>query len=359
MTHQQLGVYAGVDTHAATHHAAVVDVAGRPVADREFPATAAGFRGLAGWVGGFGVLVAVGVEGTGSYGAGLARYLAQVGLVVVEVDRPDRRARRARGKSDPLDAYAAALAVCSGRAAGVPKSRDGLVESLRMLRVARSSAVKARTQAFNQIQALLITGPVVLREQMAGRGRDALVAVLARLRPGMDLADPVAAAKHALRGLARRHQHLQEEIEELDQLIAPLVAQAAPVLLALFGVGPECAAQLVQTAGDNPQRMRSEAGFAHLCGVAPLPASSGKTRRHRLNRGGDRQANKALYTIVLTRLGHDPRTRAYAARRTAEGLSKKDIIRCLKRYVAREVYRALTTPPPATTAHQNTHTPTT
>lgn len=345
MTHDGLQITGGVDTHGLTHHAAVIDRIGRHLADREFPATIRGYRDLLDWMRTHGTLVAVGVEGTGAYGAELARVLTAAGVTVVDVDRPDRKTRRMKGKSDPIDAYAAATAVLSGRATGIPKSRDGVVEAVRALRIARRSAVKARTQAMNQIRGLLVSAPAMLREQVAGLERAALIRTLARLRPGGDLSRPLAATRAALRRLARRHQALDEEITELDAEISPLVKQAAPALLELFGVGPETAGQLLATAGDNPERMRSEGAFAHLAGVAPIPASSGRTHRHRLNRGGDRAANNALHTIVLTRMRFDERTRAYVARRTKEGLSKKDIMRCLKRFVAREVYRALTSTP--------------
>ena len=351
MTQQVIG---GVDTHGLTYHAAVIDaVFGRQLGDEQFPATAAGHRVLAAWLAGFGEVVAVGVEGTGAYGAELARHLAVVGLRVVEVDRPDRKMRRAKGKSDPIDAYAAAAAVASGRAVGVPKSRTGAVEAIRMLRVARSSAVKARTQAMNQIRMLLVTAPASLREQVEGSGAAALIGTLARLRPGADLRLPVNAAKFSLRRLARRHQSLGEEIAELSEQIALLVAAAAPQMLELVGVGPEVAGQLLVTAGDNPERMHSEGAFARLAGAAPLPASSGRTQRHRLNRGGDRQANNALHTIALVRMRHHEPTRAYVTRRTSEGLSKMEIIRCLKRFIAREVFHALTASPPAQTCHNN------
>ena len=360
MTELELEVIGGVDTHGATHHAALIDARlGRELADRQFPATAAGYRELAAWLRGHGPLLAVGVEGTGSYGAGLARHLAGSGITVVEVDRPDRKTRRARGKSDPIDAYAAATAVASGRASGAPKSRAGAVEGIRVLRVARSSAVKARTQAINQIRALLVTAPAVLREHVAGCTRPALVRSLARMRPGADLADPLNATKSALRHLARRHQDLDREIAELDAAILPLVRQANPVLLEVYGLGPETAGQLLATAGDNPERLTSEAAFAHLCGVAPKPASSGRTQRHRLNRGGDRQANAALYHVVIVRMRHHQPTRDYVERRTREGLSTLEIIRCLKRYIAREVYHALTAALPAQTPPTRTLTPAT
>lgn len=345
MTHDAPQVTGGVDTHGLTHHAAVIDTVGRHLADREFPATIGGYRDLLEWMRSHGALAVVGVEGTGAYGAELARVLAAAGVTVIDVDRPDRKTRRMRGKSDPIDAYAAATAVLAGRATGIPKSRDGLVEAIRVLRVARRSAVKARTQAMNQIRGLLVSAPAMLREQVAGLDRAALVRALARLRPGEDLSAPLAATRAALRRLARRHQALDEEIAELDAELGPLTRQAAPALLELFGVGAETAGQLLASAGDNPERMRSEAAFAHLAGVAPIPASSGRTHRHRLNRGGDRAANNALHTIVLVRMRHDQRTRAYVERRTKQGLSKKEIMRCLKRFVAREVYRALTSQP--------------
>lgn len=345
MTHDGPQITGGVDTHGLTHHAAVIDQIGRHLADREFPATIRGYRDLLDWMRGHGTVTAIGVEGTGAYGAELARVLTAAGVTVVDVDRPDRKTRRLKGKSDPIDAYAAATAVLSGRATGIPKSRDGVVEAVRVLRIARRSAVKARTQAMNQIRGLLVSAPAMLREQVAGLERAALIRTLARRRPGDDLSRPLAATRASLRRLARRHQALDAEIAELDIEIGPLVKQAAPALLELFGVGPETAGQLLASAGDNPERMRSEGAFAHLAGVAPIPASSGRTHRHRLNRGGNRAANNALHTIVLTRMRFDERTRAYVERRTKEGLNKKDIMRCLKRFVAREVYRALTSTP--------------
>lgn len=345
MTYDGPPLTGGIDTHGLTHHAAVIDAIGRHLADREFPATIRGCRDLLDWMRSHGKLVAVGVEGTGAYGAELARVLTAAGVEVIDVDRPDRKTRRMKGKSDPIDAYAAATAVLSGRATGTPKSRDGVVEAVRVLRIARRSAVKARTQAMNQIRGLLVSAPAMLREQVVGLQRGELIRTLARMRPGDGLSRPLAATRSALRRLARRHQAMDEEITGLDTELAPLVERAAPALLELFGVGPETAGQLLASAGDNPERMRSEAAFAHLAQVAPIPASSGRTHRHRLNRGGDRSANNALHTIVLVRMRFDERTRTYVERRTKEGLSKKDIMRCLKRFVAREVYRALTCAP--------------
>lgn len=260
---------------------------------------------------------------------------------MIEVDRPDRRTRRARGKSDPVDAEAAARAVLAGTANGTPKTRDGDVEAIRALRVARRSAVRTRIQVANQIHALVISAPESLREGLRYLSTRHLVATAAAFRPGSEL-DTSNATKHALRLLARRHQDVNNDIEYLDDLLNQLVPRACPGLLELFGVGIDTAGILLVTAGDNPHRLHSDPAFASLCGVAPLPANSGKTTgRHRLNRGGDRQANAALYRIVLCRLRYDPTTRAYVDRRTKEGLTKPEIIRCLKRYIAREVRHAL------------------
>jgi transposase len=318
---------------------------GRRLADREFPATAAGYAGLLDWLASFGRLAAVGVEGTGSYGKALARHLRAAGVTVHEVDRPDRKDRRMRGKSDPLDAYRAAEAVLAGRAATVPKTADGIVEAIRALHTTRASAIKARRAAICQLRGLLVTAAPALREQLTGLRAPALAAACLALDPGPDLADPAAATRCALATLARRHHSLTEEITGLDTQLKPLVTRAAPALLALHGAGPETVAQLLITAGDNPERLRSEAAFAALCGVSPIPASSGQTRRHRLNRGGDRQANRALHVIAIARLRTDPATRAYRDRRAAQQLSNRDITRCLKRYIAREVYHTLTRPP--------------
>ena len=352
-------VVGGVDTHADTHTAAVVDLAGRMLAHATFPTTATGYADLLEWMashttsGDAGAVVRVGIEGTGSYGAGLARHLRDLaGVEVVEVDRPDRRTRRLVGKSDPIDAEAAARAALSGRAAGIPKTRTGPVEAIRALRVARGSAVSARARAIVQMKSLIISAPELLREQLreistTHSGTAKLVRTCAALRPDparTRAGDPCAATKTALRALARRHQHLCEEITDLDDHLAAVITTTAPTLLAAFGVGPDIAGQLLTTAGDNPQRLHCEAAFAALCGASPVPASSGKTTgAHRLNRGGDRHANCALYRVVITRLRYDERTRAYATRRSAQGLSKKKIIRCLKRYVARELYHLILT----------------
>src|SRR5258708_877981 len=294
----------GVDPHADVHVAAALDPIGGLLGVREFPATPAGYARLLGWLGGFGTVCLVGIEGTGSYGAGLSRHVSAAGVRVVEVDRSDRQDRRRQGKSDPLDAVSAARAAQSGRAARAPPGR---------------------------------------RARFAGHTPAALVAELASLRPRPG--DVVGyASRIALRELGRRAAFLDGQLERLDELIVPLVTARAPGLLALYGVGPNTAALLLIAAGDHPGRLRSEAAWAHLCGAAPIPASSGKTVRHRLNPGGDRQANHALWRIVFTRLGSHPATRAYVERRTKEGKSKAEIIRCLKRYVAREVYPPLRPP---------------
>jgi transposase len=344
-------IVGGVDTHADTHHAAVLMMNGARIADKQFPATETGYVELLAWLRSFGRVHAVGVEGTNSYGAGLTRHLHTAGIHVVEVNRPDRQQRRLRGKSDPLDAYAAADLVLAGKATAAAKLGTGIVEAIRALHLTRASAVKARTAAINELRALLVTAPAGLRDQLRHHTTAALITACTRLRPSADLADPAQATKHALRRLARRYQQLTAEVTDLTQHLTGLVTQACPQLLALHGVGVETAAQLLITLGDNPHRARTEASFAALCGTAPIPASSGRTDRHRLSRGGDRQANRALHMITCTRLATSDRTRAYATRRTTQGLSKQDIIRCLKRYLTREIFKTLT----STNTPQNNH----
>jgi transposase len=334
-------VTGGVDTHLDVHVAAALDPLGGLLGSEPFATTPAGYKALLVWLEGFGEVGKVGVEGTGSYGAGLARFLRRRHIEVVEVDRPNRQARRRQGKSDPLDAVEAARAALSGRAQGKAKTRDGAVEAIRVLVVAKRSARQARVKALTQVRHLGNTAPDQLRCRMKGLSVPALVAEGAKFRPTRS-ADPVTAAtKASLSSLAHRVQALDREIAELDAMIDPLVAATAPDLLALFGVGPDTAAALLVTAGDNPERLHSEAAWAHLCGVSPLQASSGRVTRHRLDRGGDRQANSALWRIVMVRIAHDPDTTAYFERRVKEGRTKPEVIRILKRYVAREVYRHL------------------
>jgi transposase len=342
MTNNGVEVIGGVDTHGRTHHGAVIDSVGRLLGDREFAATAAGYRGLLAWVGSFGPVRAIGVEGTGTYGAGLARYLSAEAVRVIEVDRPDRKTRRRHGKSDPIDAIAAARAVLAGTATGTPKTRTGPVEALRARRVARRGALKARVAALNQLHGLIAAAPESLRGHLIDLSRTAMVTRCAGFRVNQEQLDtPVQATKAALRAVAHRIQLLDDEIALADRRITPAITAIAPATMALPGVGPQVASQLVITAGDNPERLRSDAALAHLCGAAPVPASSGRTDRHRLNRGGDRHANNALHTIVVTRMRHHPDTRRYVQRRTNDGLTTKDIIRCLKRYAVREIYDTL------------------
>jgi transposase len=301
--------------------------------------TAAGYAAALAFVAAHGHVIAIGVEGTSSYGTGFTRAARSHGHQAVEVNRPDRAERRRIGKSDPIDAYAAARAALSGRARGAPK--DDTVAGIRALHNAARSAVKARTAALNQISHLLITAPDTIRAkygQLKGTDR---TDILARLRPCGDAVH--AAVLAALKSLARRVKELTAEHEALTKALDSEVTVHNPGLRAVHGVGPDTAAQLLVTAGGNPQRMRTEASFAALCGAAPVPASSGRTNRHRLSRGGDRAANAALYRIAPVRMSSDTRTREYVARQTAAGRTKKEIIRLLKRAVAREMFRCLTT----------------
>ena len=335
-------VIGGVDTHKDTHTAAAIDQAGRVLGTAQFPPPRPA-TGLLAWLRGFGRLELAGVEGTGAYGAGLSRYLHDRGVAVVEIDRPDRKTRRSQGKSDPIDAEAAARAALAGRRTGTPKFRDGRVEALRPCESPAAARSTQRADVTRQIKTLIITAAEGVRTMLRDLKDKDLTDHLRRIPARPDQ--------------ARRPHHRDEDRPALPRPPPPrpgpgdrragrthqppVTQEINPALTALNGVGPDVAGQLLVTAGDNPDRLRSEAAFAMLCGVAPLPASSGRTHRHRLNRGGDRPANAALYRIVLCRLRWDPRTRTYMERRTKEGLSKKEIIRCLKRYIAREIYRAL------------------
>ncbi len=329
----------GVDTHLDVHVAAAVDANGGVLGVESFVTTPAGYGELCSWLETFGTPARVGVEGTGAYGAGLARHLRGRGLVVIEVDRPNRQERRRNGKSDELDAIEAARAALSGRASGIAKSADGDVEAIRALLVARRSGRNVRVKYLNQIRHLGFTAPDELREQFRAVPVDHLAATAAALRPRVDGDSVTYATKLAIATLGRRVLALDADGKRLDQALDTLVRRRAPRLLEVYGVGTHTAAILLVTAGDNPHRLRDEAAFAHLCGVAPLPASSGKSRqRFRLNPGGNRQANHALWRIVFTRMSGDERTRKYVARRLAEGRTTREIMRSLKRYVARELY---------------------
>jgi transposase len=336
-------VVGGVDTHRDVNVAAVVDMNGGLLGVESFPTTSDGHRCLSSWMSGFGMIERVGVEGTGAYGAGLARYLAVAGVIVIEVDRPDRQKRRRHGKSDQLDAVEAARGALSGRCQGRAKSGDGHAEALRALLVAKRSARSTRICTIVQLRHLMFTAPDELRARLGGLTATQLVNEAAKLRPrpGGDVA--LQGTKTAAVILARRVHALDAELAAIDEQIGPLVKAAAPELLNVYGVGVDTAAVLLVTAGDNAERISSEGAWAMLCGIAPIPATSGIIdNRFRLNNAGDRHANNAIWRIVITRLGqHEPRTVAYMNRRLAEGKSKRYIIRCLKRYVAREVFRAL------------------
>ncbi|CAM5567947.1 IS110 family transposase [Streptomyces viridifaciens] len=332
-------VFGGVDSHADTLHVAVISDNGGHLADAEFTTTAAGYAAALAFLGAHGHVLAIGVEGTSSYGAGFTRAARSHGHRVVEVNRPDRAERRRIGKSDPIDAYAAARAALSGRASSAPK--DGTVAGIRALHNAARSAVKARTAALNQIGHLLITAPETIRAKYGRLKAAERTDALARLRPAGDAVH--VAVLTALKSLARRAKELTAEHEALTRALDAEVSVHNPGLRAAYGVGPDTAAQLLITAGGNPERMRTEAAFAALCGAAPVPASSGRTNRHRLSRGGDRAANAALYRIALVRMSSDSRTREYVARQTDAGRTKKEIIRLLKRAIAREMFRCLTT----------------
>lgn len=335
------GVTGGVDTHLDAHVCAALDQLGGQLGVESFPATPAGYRALLEWLGSFGPVELVGVEGTGSYGAGLARFLRRAGVGVVEVDRPNRQDRHRHGKSDTIDAIAAAHAALSGRAQGAGKHGDGPIEAIRVLTVVKRSCREERIRTRNQIRQLAFCAPDELREATRHLSRSRLAAEVARWRPRPG-GDPVIyATRVAMATLGRRVVALEAEAARIDELLVPLVQATAPRLLELLGVGADTAAILLVAAGDNPERIRSEAAWAHLCGVAPIPASTGKTTRRRLNRGGNRQANHALYRIVICRIRYEQRTRDYLDRHLANGRPKPEIIRNLKRYVAREVYRHL------------------
>ncbi len=332
-------VVGGVDTHKDLHVAAVVDERDLVLGTRCFATTRQGYRQMLGWMRSFGELRRVGIESTGSYGAGLLRFAQQAGIEVLEVTTPDNQDRRRRGKNDDLDAQNAAHAAFAGKRTVTPRSRDGMVESLRILSACRKTAVAARRVALQMIQNTIVCAPDGLRDTLRAMTRMQLIRTLAAWRPDLSgYRDVEAAYRISLRSLARRYLELHDEIADLDAMIGAIVDELAPDLIARNSIGHTGAAQLLLTAGDNPERLRSEASFAALCGVSPIPASSGKTVRHRLNRGGDRHANSALHIIAIGRLRTDPKTKAYVAKRVAEGHSKLDAIRALKRYLAREVF---------------------
>jgi transposase len=336
-------VIGGIDTHKDVHVAAVLDELGRLLDTRAFATTSYGYRQLHRWLCDHGEVLAVGVEGTGSWGAGVSRFLRARGLNVIEVNRPNRQIRRRKGKSDTVDAEMAARAVLAGDATVTPKAGDGPVEALRQLRLARAGAMKARTAAANQLHSLTDTAPDELRARLRSLTTLQRARLCARLRPS-DVFTPAGAAKRALRSIAQRWLALNDETRALSREIKQILDTIATPMLERHGIGYETTGTLLCAAGDNPERLHTEAGYAALCGTAPVRVASGKTNRHRLNRAGDRQANSALWTIVMVRIrsNHAP-TITYIERRTADGLSKREAIRCLKRYVAREIYNDLRT----------------
>jgi len=336
-----IGVLGGIDTHADTIHVAAIDTLGRPLGDQEFPTTPNGYRHALEYLVGFGDLQGIGIEGTSSYGAGITTAARDGGHHVREVIRPQRTVRRMQGKSDPIDAYQAARAVLSGQAHTMAKTDD--VDAIRALLTARRSAVKARTAAMNQIRGMLITAPVEVREKYRSLSEQKLIDALAACRPATQTG-VVLAVLTGFKMLAQRHQFLTAQSRELHAQLRELTAAANLALLSAKGVGPVTAAQLLLTAGGNPERLTNEGSFAALCGTAPVPASSGKTTRYRLSRGGDRHANAALHTIATVRWSSDARTKTFVATQRAKGRSNPEILRILKRAIAREIYKLLSRP---------------
>lgn len=333
-------IVVGVDTHDDQHTAAAVNAIGQIVATIEIPTTRQGFEELVGWAREFGCFERAGVEGCGSYGAGLARFLSEAGVTVIEVDRPNRQRRRRRGKSDLVDAESAARAVLAGEATTTPKDTTGTVETVRILHLTRRSAVKAKTQAGNQMRDIILTAPEDLRSRLRSLTTTMRVKTCAKWRPG-PVTDPLSAARRCLRDLARRWIELDKEIKQLEADLTRLLNELVPNLLAQVGVGINVAAKLVIAAGENPERLSTEAAFSALCGASPVEASSGKHTRHRLSRGGNRQANNALHTVVMHRSRTCDETKTYIAKRRSEGKTDRAIRRCLKRALARRFHRII------------------
>lgn len=335
-------VIIGVDTHADQHTVAAINGLGRVLATIEIDTTPAGYRQLVDWAGTLGRFERAGVEGCGAYGAGLARHLVNAGIRVLEVDRPNRQRRRRRGKSDPTDAEAAARAVLANDATTIPKDTTGVVEAIRMLHLTRRSAVKAKTQAANQMRDLVLTAPEPIRAELRSMSTVKRVKLCATWESGT-VTDPTSAVRRCLRELAQRWLALNDQANALEAELAELLNEIMPTLLAERGVGIDVAAKLVIAAGENPERLCSEASFAALCGVSPVEASSGKQSHRRLNRGGNRQANNALHTVALYRWRACPTTRDYITKRRADGKTDRAIRRCLKRALARQLHRVLVT----------------
>ena len=335
-------VIVGVDTHKHIHVAVAINHHGTRLGDRAVSADSGGYAQLEAWAQDLGRVDRFGIEGTGSYGAGLTSYLRRCGHRVVEVNRGDRRSRRSNGKSDAIDAEAATRSVLAGTSTAVPKTADGLVEMIRQPKVARDTARKGRTSAIITLKTLVINAPAELRESLDGLTNRALINRCARFRVSA-MNSHTASAKHSLRALARRWMTLDTEVRSHDAVLDDLTAQASPTLRDAYGIGADSAAELLIVFGDDPERIRSEAAFAKLCGACPIPASSGQTSRHRLYRGGHRQANAALYRVAITRMRFHQPTIDYVTRRTTEGLNKKDIIRCLQTVLGPRGLPTLTT----------------
>jgi transposase len=333
-------IVAGADTHADTIHVAAVTMAGAAVGDKEFSTTRAGYTAAIKYLTSLGQVERIGVEGTASYGAGFTRALTVAAIEVVEVTRAVKSTRRLKGKSDPLDAYSAARTALAGDGLATPK--DDATSGLRALHIARRSAVKHRTAAINQIKAMAVSAPDTVREKYRGLTTLRMIEAIARCRPDAQADQWTQAVLTAAKMLAQRVQFLETQAEALQAQIDAFVAEANPGLRAAYGVGSDTAAQLMITAGANPHRLHSEAAFAALCGVAPVPASSGKTNRHRLCRGGDRAANNALFRIALVRMSHHQPTKSYVQRQLALGHTRMEILRKLKRAIAREIFKLLT-----------------
>ena len=342
-------VIIGVDTHKDVHAVAAISALGIHLASTTVPASSKGYQALEAWATSLGAVRAIGIEGTGSYGAGLSRFLNERGHAVLEVNRTNRQLRHQKGKSDAVDAESAARAVLAGQATGQPKSGASTVEMIRHFKVARDTAVKGRSQAMQTLKAIIVNAPAALREQLERvTGKMTLIRQLAAMRPG-PMTSTIDSAKTSLRAIARRWLALDAEIKEHDTQLGLLTAAKAPELIKAHGMAAGAAAEMLLLVGDNPERIHSEAAFAKMCGACPIPASSGKSNRHRLNRGGNRQADAALYRVAIVRMRSHQPTLDYVRRRTAEGKSKSEIIRCLKRYLAREIFGYLCRPPkPAT-----------
>ena len=333
----------GIDTHLNVHVAAALDPLVAVLGTASFPTTPAGYRQVLDWLRTFGTVTQVGVEGTGTYGAALTRHLRLQAVPVIEVTRPNRQTRRQHGKTDVIDAIAAGRAVLSGQATAIAKTRDGQVEALRTLKLLLRGISKNRTQAISQLKSLLVFAPDPLRERLRGLPDRELLDTCASFRIAGDDDTLLGTTRYALRELAQRIQDLTTRHTQIKKRMHRITEALAPELLALKGVGPDPASTLLLTAGDNPDRLHNDAAFAALCGATPVDASSGQHRRHRLNRGGDRAANRALWTIAHVRLVHDPRTQAFAERRrTQAGDTRKETLRVLMRYIAREVHALLT-----------------